>query len=869
MITRFYISLLAIITILVIVLLGLWGFEPGSHLLSDSTQMSDNEEAMRPPDLLVGVSLYPAQYPLRVSSNSRFLEDQSGAPFFLNADAAWSLIAQLTYDEASYYLANRVNRGFNGVLVNLIEHLFCTNAPNNIYNVPPFTGTPFITPNEQYFAHCDSVISKASDLGAVIFLAPVYLGYGCSSQGWCAEVQARSSADMKSWGSYIGNRFKDYANIVWVIGGDTDPTPVRTKLDSLVAGLRAADNVYPNRIMTTHNEPETQALSHWPGRSWLTLNSIYTYSNTLYNQAEAAYDVSPTKPFYMLESSYENERGSTPQTLRAQAYWSVLRGGCGHIFGNCPIWMFGYTSAWCGLTDWNSALNSAGSFSMSYFAALFNSRYWHKLFPDRSGSVITAGAQSGTSFATFAYSSDSSSIIGYLPTQRNVTINPSVLTGDSIQVWWYRPSNGVVSDAGIFGKTSRSYSQPSSGDWVMVIDSKSFNFNEPGNLGPILVSPPNTSTGVVISPNLVWHLTVGADTYTVQVASDVSFGNLVFTDSLLTDTTRQVSGLNNGTTYYWRVRGTNTQGNGPWSSSWSFTTVSLPPSAPVLIEPLDLSLGQPLSPILTWSRVFGADSYDVQLSSDPGFSSLILNDSLLVDTTQQASGLNNGAIYFWRVRSRNVAGLSGWTVPWSFTTTIQLPGQVQLVSPADEATLNSDTVSFVWHQSSPGITNYWIEGSTDSLFSQSLIDSTLTDTTTTVPGVPVNTTYYWRVKAKNSIGWGQFSSNRSFTVRVSAVSDPEVTIPSQIRLEQNYPNPFNPETIIRFSLPSFSDVTLDVFSIHGRKIATLASGRYSAGWHSVRWNGMTNQNVPASSGVYIYSLRTGTTTITKKLLLLR
>jgi hypothetical protein len=149
------------------------------------------------------------------------------------------------------------------------------------------------------------------------------------------------------------------------------------------------------------------------------------------------------------------------------------------------------------------------------------------------------------------------------------------------------------------------------------------------------------------------------------------------------------------------------------------------------------------------------------------------------------------------------------------------------------------------------------------------MDSTLTDTTTTVPGVPVNTTYYWRVKAKNSIGWGQFSSNRSFTVRVSAVSDPEVTIPSQIRLEQNYPNPFNPETIIRFSLPSFSDVTLDVFSIHGRKIATLASGRYSAGWHSVRWNGMTNQNVPASSGVYIYSLRTGTTTITKKLLLLR
>ena len=476
------------------------------------------------------------------------------------------------------------------------------------------------------------------------------------------------------------------------------------------------------------------------------------------------------------------------------------------------------------------------------------------------------GQLASTGYCLANPSASDAEYLVYRPTSSgSISVDLTASPG-TLNVEWFRPGTGQLYNGGTTtGGTIQSFSAPFTGDAVLYIFSSTVTAPGP----PTLASPPNLSTGVVTSPILTWTTAMGADTYAVQVGLDSSFSVIIVSDSLLIDTTRQASGLSTGTTYYWRVRGTNTQGNSPWSSVWSFTTISLPPSAPVLIEPLDLSLGQPLSPILTWSRVFGADSYDVQLSSDPVFSSLILNDSLLVDTTQQASGLNNGAIYFWRVRSRNVAGLSGWPVPWSFTTTIQLPGQVQLVSPADEAALNSDTVSFVWHQSSPGITNYWIEGSTDSLFSQSLMDSTLTDTTTTVPGVPVNTTYYWRVKAKNSIGWGQFSSTRSFTVRVSAVSDPEVTIPSQIRLEQNYPNPFNPETIIRFSLPTSADVYLDVYTIQGKKIATLAQGLYSPGWHSVRWDGMTSQGVQASSGVYLYSLRAGTKKITKKLLLLR
>lgn len=74
--------------------------------------------------------------------------------------------------------------------------------------------------------------------------------------------------------------------------------------------------------------------------------------------------------------------------------------------------------------------------------------------------------------------------------------------------------------------------------------------------------------------------------------------------------------------------------------------------------------------------------------------------------------------------------------------------------------------------------------------------------------------------------------------------------PQQFNLNQNYPNPFNPSTLITFSLPVKSDVTLEVYNIAGQLVKTLAAGNYESGIHSVNFNaeGLT-------SGLYIYSLK--------------
>lgn len=77
-------------------------------------------------------------FPVRVSSNGRYLVDAGGAPFLLHGDTAWSLIVQLTNDEAEEYLENRRQKGFNAILFNLIEHRFADDWPKNKYGHGPF-----------------------------------------------------------------------------------------------------------------------------------------------------------------------------------------------------------------------------------------------------------------------------------------------------------------------------------------------------------------------------------------------------------------------------------------------------------------------------------------------------------------------------------------------------------------------------------------------------------------------------------------------------------------------------------------------------------------------------------------------------------
>ncbi|MBX2990979.1 MAG: T9SS type A sorting domain-containing protein [Bacteroidetes bacterium] len=89
-------------------------------------------------------------------------------------------------------------------------------------------------------------------------------------------------------------------------------------------------------------------------------------------------------------------------------------------------------------------------------------------------------------------------------------------------------------------------------------------------------------------------------------------------------------------------------------------------------------------------------------------------------------------------------------------------------------------------------------------------------------------------------------------------------VPSEFFLAQNYPNPFNPTTTITYQLPVVADVTLTVYDMLGREVATLVNGRRNAGNHSVQFDA-TGQ----ASGVYFYKLQAGSFVQTKRMLLVR
>jgi hypothetical protein len=223
----------------------------------------------------------------------------------------------------------------------------------------------------------------------------------------------------------------------------------------------------------------------WPNEAWLNINNIYT-SRDAHSAALAQFNRTGAKrPFFLVETYYENEHSSTPLSLRRQAYWTVLSGGIvGHIFGNCPVWNFNAPSGsrFCAGGTWQWQLGSAGSRTLAYVGRLFASRAFWKLVPDWGHSALTAGFQSGATYAAAARASDGSSIIAYIPTGRAVSVNLSQIAGASCRAWWFNPRTAVATliDTYPIALGTMSFTPPDTNDWVLVLDSASLNLPAPG-----------------------------------------------------------------------------------------------------------------------------------------------------------------------------------------------------------------------------------------------------------------------------------------------------------------------------------------------------------------------------------------------------
>ncbi|MDH6233255.1 hypothetical protein M2281_003866 [Mesorhizobium soli] len=428
----------------------------------------------RPVSLRAAYQTRPVQFPLKVSANNRYLIDSADNPILLAGDAAWSLIAQLTREDVDLYLNDRQARGFNAILVNLIENKFAENAPANAYGDQPFLRKgDFGTPNEAYFKHAEWVIQRAAEHGMLVLLAPCYSGADDGAEGWYREMQANGVEKLREYGRFLGTRFGRYQNIVWVDNGDLNP-PERDLVQAIAQGLHEAD---PNALQTSHNGTGTAGADLWPKAAWLTLNNVYTWG-PVFTEARKQYLRAPTMPFILIESQYENGPDITTRRLRGQAYQALLTGASGQVFGNSPIWYFDGVDFFHAPPGWRKALDGEGSRSMARLTDLFRRLRWQDLVPDVNNRFLVRGQSDDQLRNVAARNADGSMAVIYLSDDRQITLKMGPLAGRRVRAVWWDPVGGESFQAQlspfIAGDTERFRPNRSNAggdhDWVLLLE---------------------------------------------------------------------------------------------------------------------------------------------------------------------------------------------------------------------------------------------------------------------------------------------------------------------------------------------------------------------------------------------------------------
>jgi hypothetical protein len=420
----------------------------------------------------------PPAFPLTVGRDGRYLVDRGGRPFLIVGDSPQALIANVSVPQADRFFANRQAAGVNSVWINLLCDDYTGGRPDGrTYDgIAPFTSAGNLsTPNPAYFARVDAMIRLAAKHNLAVFLDPIETG------GWLKVLRSNGTAKAYSYGRYLGRRYRQYPNIVWLNGNDfqtwRDPTDDALVL-AVARGIRSAD---PDALQTAELNYQTSASLDDPGwRGIIAVDAAYTYAPT-YAEVLKEYGRRHHLPVFMVEASYEGEHNlntspGTPLHLRMQEYWTMLSGATGQFYGNKYTWQF--------LPGWLHHIDTIGSRQMTILANLFSHRRWFDLVPDRNhnlvvsgyGTYSSTGEVDGNDYAATAGTPDGKLAMAYLPTGHPIVVDLRRM-GGRVRAQWYDPTSGSYSTIGgsPFARGGRRTFRPpgknhdGDPDWVLVL----------------------------------------------------------------------------------------------------------------------------------------------------------------------------------------------------------------------------------------------------------------------------------------------------------------------------------------------------------------------------------------------------------------
>jgi hypothetical protein len=416
--------------------------------------------------------------PLKVSANGRYLTDQGGTPFLIVGDSPQGAVVCLSLAEMDTYLNDRASRGFNSIQVHVVAGSnFGGRGDLSTYDgLTPFTSAGDVTtPRETYFARLDALVSKAAALGIVCWLD--------AAETIDSETlwQNAGTTNCRTFGQYLGNRYKNNTNIVWNYGNDFQDwdtnTAARNAVLAIVDGIKDNDSNHLHTAWLEYYLSATRDSTDFDSRCEIDLGYSYYPS---YDIILDEYAKTPAKPVHLGEANYEGESlqgyTSTPFVIRKQMWWAVTSGANGHFYCNVDIWHF--------LSGWASRLTPTsypGLGHVAHLTALCNEWGWQTWVPDTGSVILTAGrgtyanGNSGSintnDYATACANPDHSVVVVYIPTSRQITIDMSQLAGSTARCRWYNPQDGTYTAIGTYSCSStRNFTPPDANDWALVID---------------------------------------------------------------------------------------------------------------------------------------------------------------------------------------------------------------------------------------------------------------------------------------------------------------------------------------------------------------------------------------------------------------
>jgi hypothetical protein len=435
---------------------------------------------------------------LNISANRRFIVWEDGSPFFWLADTAWELFHRSTIEEAEFYLENRRKLGFTVVQAVALAEFDGLNVPNANSELPLIDHNP-LRPNEPYFQYLDQVIKVAAEMGMVVGLLPTW--------GDKVELLAHGKGPIifndrnaRQYGEWIGNRYRNFWNIVWINGGDRQGGGSNRAIwEGLAQGIKSAD---PNHLMTFHplGGDGGHSSSEWFHTSdWLDFNLAQSgherRHHANYEIVSRDYNREPVKPCLDGEPRYEDHGINwKPQELgwfddydvRQAAYWAVFAGAFGHTYGCHPVWQM-FSERYAPITFarryWQGALNLPGAAQMGHLRKLIESRPVLSRIPDQS---LLLDEKRGAEHRC-ACRGDGYAFI-YLPQGGPVTVNLQPMNSPRLRAWWYDPRTGLAQEHGaVPSRDHAEFKTPWAGpcaDWILVLDQADKGFSPPGEIHP-------------------------------------------------------------------------------------------------------------------------------------------------------------------------------------------------------------------------------------------------------------------------------------------------------------------------------------------------------------------------------------------------